>query len=129
MDLLTNYIHVSELQAISVTANLHNSHITTASAKPFPVCFVLTSRSLAMASNSGDCSPSCTQVLSSQAPYRTLSVAPVFFKISPRHGPHRDTLFPTVPLLLHVNSLLWEHVYEPLSRNFFGIFTYLTVIA
>jgi hypothetical protein len=36
MDLLTTYTHNSELQAVnSIAANLHNSQITTASAKPF----------------------------------------------------------------------------------------------
>jgi hypothetical protein len=89
------------------TTNLHNSQITTAPAKPFPFCCVLTSRSLAMASNSGDSSASCTQVVSSQASLQTLSV----FKITPRHRLRRNTLFPTVPLLLHVDSLLWERVY------------------
>jgi hypothetical protein len=50
----------------SATANLHNSQITTAPAKPFPACYVFTGHSLAMASNSGDSSASRAQVLSSQ---------------------------------------------------------------
>jgi hypothetical protein len=49
----------------SIIANLHILQITTAPAKPFPVCFVI-SHSLATASNSGDSSASCAQVLSSQ---------------------------------------------------------------
>jgi streptolysin S family bacteriocin protoxin len=49
----------------SATANLHNSQITTAPAKPFSACCVFTSRSLAMASNSGDSSASLFQILSS----------------------------------------------------------------
>jgi hypothetical protein len=47
------------------TANLHNSQITTAPAKPFPACCVFTNRSLATASNSGDSSASRAQVLAS----------------------------------------------------------------
>jgi hypothetical protein len=42
----------------SATASPHNSQQTTAPAKPFPACCVLTSRSLATASNSGDSSAS-----------------------------------------------------------------------
>jgi hypothetical protein len=52
----------------SATANLHNSQMTTAPAKPFPACCVSTSRSLAMASNSGDSSDSRSRVLSPQPP-------------------------------------------------------------
>jgi hypothetical protein len=55
MDLLTTYTQDSELQALNnVIADLHNSQITTAPAKPFPAFFVFTSHSLATASNSGD---------------------------------------------------------------------------
>jgi hypothetical protein len=49
----------------SATANLHNSQITTAPAKPFLSCCVFISRSLTTASNSGDSSASRAQVLSS----------------------------------------------------------------
>jgi hypothetical protein len=38
--------------------DVHTLQITTAHTKPFPDCLVLTSRSLAMTSNSGDSSPS-----------------------------------------------------------------------
>jgi hypothetical protein len=47
-------------------ANLHSLQITTLSF--FPVSCVFTSRSLATASNSGDGSAYCAQVLSSHAP-------------------------------------------------------------
>jgi hypothetical protein len=50
------------------TANLHNSQVTTAPAKPFPGCCVFTSRSLATASNSGDSSASRTPVPTSPTP-------------------------------------------------------------
>jgi hypothetical protein len=51
----------------SAIDNLHNSQITTAPAKPFPVCWCLTSCSLT-ASNSGDSSASSGQILLSQPP-------------------------------------------------------------
>jgi hypothetical protein len=44
-------------------------------------------------------------------PYRTDLVVPAFFKITPQHGPHRNIPFPTVPVLLHIDSLLPELVY------------------
>jgi hypothetical protein len=46
-------------------AYLHTLQSTTATSKPFPVCCVLTSLSLATASNSGDFSASRSQFLSS----------------------------------------------------------------
>jgi hypothetical protein len=59
LDLLTTYTHDSELQAVNnTTASLHNSQITTAPAKPFPACSVITSRSLITGSNSGESSAS-----------------------------------------------------------------------
>lgn len=45
-------------------------------------------------------------------PYRTNFVVPIVFKITPRHGPCRNTPFPTALLLLCVDSLLREHVYR-----------------
>jgi hypothetical protein len=50
----------------SSTANRHNSQITTVPAKPFPACCVFISRSLALASNSGDSSALRAQLPSSQ---------------------------------------------------------------
>jgi hypothetical protein len=52
----------------SVTANLHNSQITTPTAKPFPACCAFISRVLATDLNSGDFSASRSQVLSSHLP-------------------------------------------------------------
>jgi hypothetical protein len=49
----------------STTANLQTLEFTIAPAKPFPACCVLTSRSLAKASNSGEYSASRSKVLSS----------------------------------------------------------------
>jgi hypothetical protein len=52
----------------SAVANPQTLQTTTAPAKSFPDCCVLTSRSLATASNSGDSSASRAQVLLSQPP-------------------------------------------------------------
>jgi hypothetical protein len=57
----------------SATANLHTLQITTVPAKPFPPCCLLTNHSLATASNSGDSSASCVQVLLSQLPVQNFS--------------------------------------------------------
>jgi hypothetical protein len=94
----------------SATAYLRNSQLTTAPAKPFPACCI-TNRSPATASNSRDSSALRDQVLSSRLPYRTDSVAPIVFLLTPRHIPNGNTSFPTVPLLLRVDSLLQERVY------------------
>jgi hypothetical protein len=48
----------------SAPALLHESQITTASAKPFPACRIFTNRSLATASNSEDSSALSAQHLS-----------------------------------------------------------------
>jgi hypothetical protein len=39
--------------------------------------------------------------------YRTASVAPVVFKVTPRHGPRRDTPFPTVTIVACVSVAAW----------------------
>jgi hypothetical protein len=93
------------------TANLHTLQITTAPAKPFLACCVLTSSSLATDPNSEDSSASRAQVLLSQPPVQnSLStvnstmapsllsflcraqlnwIVPVVCFITPRRGPHR----------------------------------------
>jgi hypothetical protein len=68
MDLLTTYTRHGTTSSYSATANLNNSQITAAPAKPFPACYVFTSRSLATAANSGDSSASRAQDLFSQPP-------------------------------------------------------------
>jgi hypothetical protein len=52
------YTRLGTARNYSAIANLYNSQIATAHAKPFPACSVFTSRSLATASNSGDSSAS-----------------------------------------------------------------------
>jgi hypothetical protein len=59
------YTQLGKTSNYSTTANLHISQITTAPAKHFPACCVFTSRSLAVASSSGDSSASRAQVLCS----------------------------------------------------------------
>jgi hypothetical protein len=60
----------------STTANLHISQITTAPAKPFPICCVFISGSQVTASNNGDSSASRSQVLSSQTPVENWTWCP-----------------------------------------------------
>jgi hypothetical protein len=78
------YTHPSELQAPNAIADFHTSQITTALAKPFPACCVLTSRFLVTASNSGDSSTSLAQVLLSQPPVQN-SLSSVNSTIAPSH--------------------------------------------
>jgi hypothetical protein len=74
----------------SATANHHILQITTAPSKTFPACYVFSSHSLVTASNIGDFSASTLKSSLHSLPYRTDLVAPVFFLITPRHGPHRQ---------------------------------------
>jgi hypothetical protein len=74
MDLLTTYTRLGTTSNYSTIAELHNSQITTAPAKPFPACYAFTSRSLATASNSGDSSASRAHILSLQPPVQNSTV-------------------------------------------------------
>jgi hypothetical protein len=65
LDLLTPFRTTSDYSA---TADLHNSQITTASAKLFLARYVLTSHSLATASNIGDSSAFPAHVFPSPTP-------------------------------------------------------------
>jgi hypothetical protein len=92
MDLLTTYTHDWELQAITESPLISTVHKSPQHYKPFPAYYVITSRSLATASDSGDCSASCAQALSSQPPVQNClsndnSLCPLL--IISRHGPHR----------------------------------------
>jgi hypothetical protein len=135
IEILTTYTCKLLLQVITVPVLI--STIQKSPQHPwslFPACCIVTSCSLAAASNSGDLSTSRTQVLSSQPPVQNWitakEVTPVVFKVTPRHRPHRKcsssvvvkmclphfcvamimarTLFLTVSLLLGVDLLLWE---------------------
>jgi hypothetical protein len=85
------YARLGNISNYSATAHLHNSQITTAPAKPLPAFGILTSRSLATASNSGDSSVSRAQVLSSKPPVQnsTELITRTVLAINSRHGPHR----------------------------------------
>jgi hypothetical protein len=50
-------------------------------------------------------------------PYRNDLVTPIDFLITPRHGPHRNTPFPTAPLLVCFDSLLQERVYRVFAQK------------
>jgi hypothetical protein len=85
------FIHTTQNYNYSATANLHTLQITTAPAQPFPACCVFNSHSLATASNSGDSSTSCGQVLSSQPSLKNSSglIAPTVMVITSQNEPHR----------------------------------------
>jgi hypothetical protein len=68
------YTRLRTTSNYSANASLHNSLITTAPAKHFLACVVITSRSLATASNSEDFSASLAQAFSTKTPYRTEEV-------------------------------------------------------
>jgi hypothetical protein len=70
------YTPLGTTRNYSAIADLHNLQITTAAAKPFPNCWVLTSRSLATTANSGDSSASRAQVLFVTAARAELSSIP-----------------------------------------------------
>jgi hypothetical protein len=85
------YTRLGTTNNSSASANLPNSQITTAFAKPFQACCVFTSRSLATASNSVDSSALHAHVLSSQLPVQnsTELVAPTVLVIRSQHESHR----------------------------------------
>jgi hypothetical protein len=72
MDLMNTYTHDSKLQAITAPPL-----ITTATAKPFPACYVTIIRCLATASNSGDSSASRIHDISSQPPVQNSLTLPL----------------------------------------------------
>jgi hypothetical protein len=105
------YTRLGNISTYSATADLHNTPITTAPAKPFPACCVFTNRSLTTAStieilqlhalrlssqppmqNSRELTY-C--VISSQPPLQSSTelVAPVLFFVTPRRGPCRQHPF------------------------------------
>jgi hypothetical protein len=73
----------------SAIANLHTLPITRTHGKSFPACNVFTSRSLIMASNSGDSSTAPSKSSLHRLPYNSLSLAPFVFLITSRYGPRR----------------------------------------
>jgi hypothetical protein len=73
LDLLTPLGTTSNYSAI---ADLHTLQITTAPAKHFSACYIVTSRYMVTPSNSGDSSASRAQVLLSQPPHAELLLIP-----------------------------------------------------
>jgi hypothetical protein len=108
---------------------LHNSQITTAPAKSFfqrtvsspaiPWQQLLTVEILQLhilksSLNDGSLP---TASFPHRLSYRTDLVTPIVLLVTPQHGPHRETMFPTVPLLLCINLLLQEAVYWAIAQN------------
>jgi hypothetical protein len=81
------YTRLGTTSSYNVTTNLHTSQIITTPTKPFPPCRVFTNRSLVTAYNSEDSSASALKSFLYRLLYRTDSVAPAFFLITPRYGP------------------------------------------
>jgi hypothetical protein len=122
----------------SATANLHNSQITTASAKPFPVCCVFNSRSLVTVPNSGDFfsftrwSPfftdSCTELSSNLVPAYNISAqnntenTAILLLHScvaagtclPRRCPETALVYPPIPRSLHSNGSTLYNIFSML---------------
>jgi hypothetical protein len=92
LDLLTTYTRLVTTSNYNGTANLHNSQMTTAHAKPFWVCCVFTSHSLATVSNSGDPSFSFTRSdpLFTASRTELTNNWPFPLLIPSRHGPRRS---------------------------------------
>jgi hypothetical protein len=87
--------------------------------------------SLVTASTGGDSSVSHTQVLSSlhRVLYRADLVAPVVFRITPRHRPHRMPHFKQC-LYCCTSICCCRNIFtKPLPRNGSGIFAYLSAFA
>jgi hypothetical protein len=104
MDLLTTYIHHSELQVITTLLQMSTLH-KSLYATPFPACSVFTSHSLVTASNSRDSSVSRAQVLLSQPPVQKsrISQLPTInfgTRLTFRHEPQKETPF----LLIYSNN-------------------------
>jgi hypothetical protein len=100
----------------SPTANLHTLQITAAAAKPSPACYVLTSRSLATASNSGDSSASRAQVLLSQSPMQN-SLSTVNYNVISSQPPLQSSAeLPTLSSL-HFAQLAWDPRYIDSGRT------------
>jgi hypothetical protein len=95
MDLLITYIHNSELQVITAPSLL--SIIRKWLQHPlsiFQACYVVISRSLATAANSGNSSASRAHIRYSQPPVRKSNlnwqlISPIVLIVISRHKPHR----------------------------------------
>jgi hypothetical protein len=110
----------------TATANLHNSQITTASAKLFQAYCLFTGRSLATVSNSVNSSASRAQVHLSQPPLQSSTltcqfstdwIASNIFFITPRHGQHIKHPVLTINLFLRAYSFPRERVYVAVAQT------------
>jgi hypothetical protein len=126
LDLLTTYTHDSKLQAITAPSLISTIHKS--SQHPLSI-FQPAMSSPAVPRyrlvKSGDSSASRAQASLHRLPYRTDSVAPIVFKITPRHGPRRNTRFQhtlvrrfvAVGMCLPSCCLEMSLVYSPTSRS------------
>jgi hypothetical protein len=149
IDLLTTYnTRHGTTSNYGATANLHNSQITRAPAKPFSVCCVFTVRSLATASNSRDSSASRAQVLLSQPPVQNSHQCPQLPPANCQQSPldldwhclqhfgsnHIENAVSIVVAQQYLNCCLRircrRSVFtEPMPRNCSGISVHLAAIA
>jgi hypothetical protein len=98
------YTRLGTTSNYSTTANLHNSQITTAPAKPFPAFCVFSNHYLVTAYNCGGSSASALKFFlngdfpskcpfSSQPPVQNWLGCRVVFLVTPRHDPRRQHIF------------------------------------
>jgi hypothetical protein len=113
MDLLTTYTYtrLGTKSNYSATANLHNSQITTAYAKLFQPALSLPAVPWQQLLTVEILQLHALKLSLHRLPYKIDLVVPIVIKVTPRHVPPRNIPFPTVPLLLRVDSLLRERVY------------------
>jgi hypothetical protein len=122
------YTRLKTTNNYSANVNLHNSQITTAWSKSFPVYCVFTSRSLATASNNGDSSASSAQALperrlhsnclfSSQTPLQNwlgCPNCPPYNPLQGSSGKHRFQQYLYCCMHVRCRVMLFT---EPLRRN------------
>jgi hypothetical protein len=129
LDLLTTYTHDLELQVITVPLLISTIHKSpqhplnlfqcAVSSPAIPWQWLLTVEilQLHMLKSSLNDSSFLTASFPHRLPYWTDLVTPVAILIMPQHGPDRNTPFPTVPPLLHVDLLLQERVYQAIAQK------------
>jgi hypothetical protein len=127
LDLLTTYANVSELQAFAVPPLISTIHKSpehplslfqpAMSSPAFPWQWLQTVEIIQLHVQKptlNGCSVP-TASFPHRHPYRIDLVTPGVVKMTSRHRPRRNTPFPTVPLLLHIDSLLWGLVYRAIG--------------
>jgi hypothetical protein len=116
MDLLTTYIHDSEIQAITAPPLISTIH----KLPQHPLSLFHSVMSLPAVPWQRHLTVEILQLHAHKSsihrlPYRTDWVDPITFKITPLHGPRRNTPFPTVRASFRVDLLLREIVYQAVA--------------